>query len=133
MITKLGIQGFKCFKDQEIKLGRLTLLAGANATGKSTVIQALLLLRQSVKDATIDELVLNGNLINIGTAEDALCTRSDQDSIVFSLTTTEGKQVSFEFDYPKGEPELKSLWITKFGNSAENCWQASIKRPKRSG
>jgi len=109
MITKLEIQGFKCFKSQKIKLGRLTLLAGANATGKSTVIQALLLLRQSVKDATIDELMLNGNLINIGTAEDALCTRSDQDSIVFSLTTAEGDRVSFEFDYPRGEPEQYTL------------------------
>lgn len=109
MISKLRIQGFKCFKNQEIRLGRLTLLAGVNATGKSTVIQALLLLRQSVKDAKIDELTLNENLIHIGTAEDALCTQSDQDAIMFSLTTTEGEQVSFKFDYPKGEPERYAL------------------------
>lgn len=41
----LTIKGFKCFIDDTISLGRLTLLTGSNASGKSSVIQSLLLLK----------------------------------------------------------------------------------------
>lgn len=48
-MCKLGIHisGFKCFKDSKFELNKLTLLTGANASGKSSVIQALLLLKVS--------------------------------------------------------------------------------------
>ena len=42
---KLHIRGFKCFKDDFFELNRLTLFTGANASGKSSVIQVLLLLK----------------------------------------------------------------------------------------
>lgn len=38
------IRGFKCFFDSTFELNKITLLTGANASGKSSVIQALLLL-----------------------------------------------------------------------------------------
>lgn len=40
MIDKLHISGFKSFIDQEINLTNLTVLAGLNNSGKSSVIQA---------------------------------------------------------------------------------------------
>ena len=88
MISRLRIQRFKCFEDQEIVFRNLTLLVGGNATGKSTVIQALLLLRQSAQ-AVSDfwNLVLNGKLVSVGTARDALYSQSKKDSIAFHLTT----------------------------------------------
>lgn len=49
MNTKLNIRGFKCFRDVEIPLKRLTVFAGANGQGKSTGIQSLLLLRQTIE------------------------------------------------------------------------------------
>ena len=47
MIAKLRLQNFKCFDDIEIPFSDLTLLAGSNGSGKSTIIQALLLIAQS--------------------------------------------------------------------------------------
>lgn len=41
----LDIKGFKCFQDSCFELGKMTLLTGANASGKSSVIQAMLLLK----------------------------------------------------------------------------------------
>ncbi|MCP4137477.1 MAG: AAA family ATPase [bacterium] len=38
------IKNFKCFPDNEIPLNKLTVFAGANGSGKSTAVQALLLL-----------------------------------------------------------------------------------------
>lgn len=45
-MTNLKIKNFKCFTDAVIELSRLSLLVGANGVGKSTVIQALLLLKK---------------------------------------------------------------------------------------
>lgn len=43
MISEININNFKCYGQAEIPLKNLTVLAGANAAGKSSVIQALLL------------------------------------------------------------------------------------------
>ena len=47
MIQSIHLTNFKCFEDETVVLRPLTLLAGLNSSGKSTIIQALLLLRQS--------------------------------------------------------------------------------------
>ncbi len=73
MLRELTLDGFKCFDEQRIPVGRLTLLTGVNASGKSSVIQALALLRQSVLDAEWSpQLVLDGSLIRLGTAADVV-------------------------------------------------------------
>ena len=43
MIEKIKLLNFKCFNHAEIAMNRLTVLTGANASGKSTVIQSLIL------------------------------------------------------------------------------------------
>lgn len=58
----LHIQGFKCFVDKHVELNKLTLLTGANASGKSSVIQSLLLLKAaSESEATKKELNLDNS------------------------------------------------------------------------
>ncbi len=47
MISSISIKNFKCFKDLEIKLKPLTVICGANGVGKSSLIQSLLLIRQT--------------------------------------------------------------------------------------
>lgn len=47
MIEELRLINFKCFKDKVLSFKDLTILAGANAAGKSSVVQALLLLQHS--------------------------------------------------------------------------------------
>lgn len=53
-ITGLTIEGYKSFgKKQHLQIRPLTLLAGANSSGKSSVLQPLLLLKQTL-DAPFD-------------------------------------------------------------------------------
>ena len=47
MLRAVRLQNYKCFEDQLLEFKSLTLLTGLNGTGKSSVNQALLLLRQS--------------------------------------------------------------------------------------
>jgi len=44
MIKKLHIQGFKCFDNEDFAVAPLTLLAGLNSSGKSTLLQAIRLI-----------------------------------------------------------------------------------------
>ena len=60
MINKINIKGLKCFNDVELTLKNLTLLAGKNSMGKSTVIQAILALIQNGNNP------FSGEYINIG-------------------------------------------------------------------
>jgi hypothetical protein len=49
-ITSLGVSGFKSIADeQKIEIRPLTLLAGANGSGKSSMMQPLLLLKQTLE------------------------------------------------------------------------------------
>lgn len=70
MIESIELVNFKCFEQQLVVLKPLTLLAGLNSSGKSTILQALLLLRQSHLENLLPEvgLTLNGKLAELGTA-----------------------------------------------------------------
>lgn len=47
MIRMLSIKNFKCFKQVEVPFSDLTIISGGNGVGKSSIIQSLLLLRQT--------------------------------------------------------------------------------------
>ena len=48
-MDELRLKGFKCFVDSTLNLNQVTILTGNNGSGKSSVIQALLLLREAVE------------------------------------------------------------------------------------
>jgi len=53
-ITRIAVEGFKSIaKRQEIEIRPLTILAGANSSGKSSIMQPLLMLKQTL-EATYD-------------------------------------------------------------------------------
>lgn len=47
MLKQIKIEGMKCFDKEQIDFSKLTLLAGKNSAGKSTVIQAILAMCQN--------------------------------------------------------------------------------------
>ena len=63
MITNITLENFKCFRQVEINPKRITVLIGPNGTGKSSILQALLLLKQSVDT---DRLWHKGEYIEFG-------------------------------------------------------------------
>ncbi|MBP7053815.1 MAG: DUF3696 domain-containing protein [Phycisphaerae bacterium] len=73
-ITKIAVRGFKSIADeQEIELRPLTLLAGANSSGKSSIMQPILLLKQTL-EAPSDPgaLLLDGPNVRFASAEQLL-------------------------------------------------------------
>ncbi len=88
LIQEIRLQNFKPFEKQTFTIKPLTLLSGLNSTGKSSLLQSLLLLRQSYKQDLLPKkgLALNGDLVKIGTAKNALYEQAKQDSITFCIT-----------------------------------------------
>lgn len=73
MLTRLDLQNFKCFELLRLPLGPLTLLSGSNASGKSSVLQALVLLHQTMREHEWStRLLLNGTAIRLGTVADVV-------------------------------------------------------------
>ncbi len=50
MIKAIELKNFKCFNQVKLSLSELTILAGGNAAGKSTIIQALLLAEATARE-----------------------------------------------------------------------------------
>ena len=66
MINKISIQNFKCFDEFSLPMSNINILSGINGMGKSTVIQSLLLLRQSmIKNGELGGLKINGEYISL--------------------------------------------------------------------
>lgn len=59
MLKKIRLTGFKSFVDEKVELAPLTLLVGANASGKSNFLDALRFLKGLTFDLTVRE-VLDG-------------------------------------------------------------------------
>ena len=73
MLTRIDLRHFKCFETLKLPLCALTLLSGANASGKSSVMQALVLLHQTMREHEwSSRLMLNGAAIRLGTAADVI-------------------------------------------------------------
>jgi hypothetical protein len=79
-ITQLSICGYKSIaREQTIAIRPLTILAGANSSGKSSMIQPLLLLKQTL-EASYDPgpLLLNGPNLHFRSADEFLARDGKQ-------------------------------------------------------
>ena len=57
MLQRVQIKNFKCLQNHEFELKPLTILAGANGSGKSSLIQAILLFQACYKAAAGDGII----------------------------------------------------------------------------
>ncbi|OAI15924.1 MULTISPECIES: AAA family ATPase [Methylomonas] len=102
MLKKLHLENFKGFKTLEIPFRNVTLLAGLNSAGKSSVIQALLLLKQIdyQRDPSTDhaELFPNGDYVSQGSGRELLYEFAETDEILIACETSQQSH-SWRFKY----------------------------------
>jgi len=99
MITKIHLQGFKCFKESiDFPLTKINLLTGINGKGKSTLLQSLLLFKQSLeKNRNTDRIYLRGNSIDLGYFKDIKNSDTPADTnIIIGFQCDENSETFFE-------------------------------------
>lgn len=108
MIRELQIQNFKCFQEKKtFEFSKLNLLTGINGRGKSSLLQSILLLSQSVDKANFkDGLVLNGKHIDLGNFDDIKNSETTQSDEIFINLVFD--QLSAEFLFSKNENDNMS-------------------------
>jgi len=110
MLTQIKLNNFKCFKDIELNLSHLNIFSGLNGTGKSSVIQAILLLQQSYAKGYLPyKVCLNGDYTHLGTGRDILYENAEKDfdenNEIIKIETSSG--------------ELKQSYIIKYESDSD--------------
>ena len=111
MLQKIELTNFKCFDRLELTCAPVTLLCGLNGMGKSSVFQALLVLRQSAVSGELDQghLVLSGELASLGTGQDVLFEGAESDVVAFELHDSAISEPCYlAFDYARGADQLSA-------------------------
>lgn len=74
MIRSVQLENFKAFRSLPgLEFGPLTILCGSNSCGKSSILQSLLLLKQTLESQNPNQVLLvNGRLVHLGSLADLL-------------------------------------------------------------
>lgn len=117
MYKRLELKNFKAFPELDLELRPLTLLSGMNGMGKSSVLQSLLLLRQSflpiaslsAEDKQLN-LILNGDLVELGTGQDVFFNRDDyipdSTELRFCLTDDQEREYTWSYEYDSATADV---------------------------
>lgn len=92
-LRRIELQDFKSVAQASVELRPLTVVVGANSSGKSTLLQSILAVTQAVRaGTTAAEFPLNGEFVRLGTFEETrnfLTTRPDEPmQVAFELVDT---------------------------------------------
>ena len=74
MITNISFSNYKAFESGTLELKPITVLLGANSSGKSSLLQLILLLAQSIQstDEFLGAFKLNGRYVSLGESHNIL-------------------------------------------------------------
>ncbi|MVA27829.1 DUF3696 domain-containing protein [Agrobacterium vitis] len=122
MIKKWNIKNFKSFRNPpELKFNSINILAGANSSGKSSIIQSILLLKQTIQYGAPDRsLALNGPLLRMGEFSDVRNFDAENEtlSIAFDLDVNQGTssapiwpRQSLDRIYAQGSTGLQTISV----------------------
>ena len=108
-ISKISVKGFKSLVEEcSIEIRPLTILAGANSSGKSSIMQPLLLMKQTLESATdYGALRLNGDNISFTSAQQILSyaqNREQTDNFTVEVSFTDTSKFKNTFKKPIKKP-----------------------------
>lgn len=81
------VRSFKSLVDETVDLAPLTVLVGANSSGKSSLIQSILLATQSARSLRPDDAIaLNGPLVRLGRLDDLQSIQAEEEGVQWGGT-----------------------------------------------
>lgn len=99
MIKKLSLENFKCWQHLAMRLAPITGLFGTNSSGKSSILQALLLLKQTIEssDRSLPLMLGGGNdYVELGSFQDVVCFHDTENVLHFGFSWDLPKKLEIE-------------------------------------
>lgn len=96
MLDEIRIRNFKCLRDTGVlKIRPLTILIGPNSSGKSSLIQFLLMIRQTLASRDYESpLIFNGPCIQLESYRNIIWRNDPEQNLAFEFSLTPIRQVS---------------------------------------
>lgn len=119
-ITSIKLRGFKSFKDEcQITIKPLTLLAGSNSSGKSSIFQPILMMKQTLNEVyDPGALQLNGANVKFTHVEQLITKNSDTKEFYVEIGNGSHNTVKMTYE-KKGQSksglDIKSMTIKDEG------------------
>lgn len=119
MLTEIRLKNFKAWRDTEpVRIAPVTMLLGTNSSGKSSLLQSLLLLKQTVlsPDRSI-HLNLGGDEVN------DLFNFGDFDNVLSAGVEGEARrfELAFKFRRPESERVTKGEFSCSYGKTSSGA------------
>ena len=112
MINKVTLTNFKCFANKtSVPMSKFTVLYGKNGRGKSSIIQSILLLSQSLRanGGKLDSLIVGGDMVSLGTFKDICNYYSGVPSFKVEIETDFEDPLALSFKEDESRPTVGTL------------------------
>ena len=120
MLTRLDLRLFKCFELLKLPLAPLTLLSGPNSSGKSSVLQALVLLHQTTREHEWStRLALNGAAVHLGTVVDVVDEVNGRTEVGIGVAT-EDSSCGWTFEGDRRDMSMRVRRVSLDGRTSDD-------------
>lgn len=110
-INRISLKNFKCFQETDIEFGKITLLTGANSSGKSSLIHAILAILQT--EGFPFYLSPNGKYVNMGDYEEMVFGYEKEHSLEIGCSFGNVNfQSTWNYDPKNSLPQLQRLIVS---------------------
>ena len=108
MLRRIALENFKCWRELDIELAPITLLFGANSSGKTAILQSLLMLKQTAQGFDPGQHINFGgtdrDYVNLGSYQDVIGEHDTESKMGVRLTWD--TSLSGHFIHRKGDGPL---------------------------
>lgn len=87
MLESITLENFKGFRKlNNLKIKPITILCGTNSCGKTSILQSILLLKQTLESKNPNQtLLLNGRFVKLGYFKDLIFQKDTSNQVTFNL------------------------------------------------
>lgn len=140
MFNDIKIKNFKSLKELNVNFKNLTLFTGVNSSGKSSTLQALLLLKQNFQiygsmiktfelpmetlKNIFQKLSINGEYLDLGLGKNILYDKAEDDILELNLKLNDG-QVNFKSNIRESKDEESISCEMSYSDNIEELFLQS--------